>query len=438
MINQDFKLTNQSNSWMRIGKLAKHKEMVFKNLFQHFNVENLRQAFVAIDGTKATGIDLKTKDQYGKDLDNNLQELVNRLHVGSYRPQAKRGVEIPKGNGKTRLIAVGSLEDKLVEWVLAQILNQLYEPLFIETSYGFRPKRNAFQAVKTTFCALFQKKRKYVVDVDIKGFFDTVSHRKMIKMLEKRMSDRKLLSLISRLREVGILTADGLIEKDQGTPQGGIASPILSNIYLHHALDVWFLDNFAKQGGVISRYADDVVFSFTEKEEADRFFNEIKERLAFYNLEMNQEKSNKIDFSPHGGSIFNFLNFTFYWCTDRGSSKKRLRIKTKRERLNKAIVEVNTWLKENRNRYVTDKIWNHIKSILRGHYNYFGLDCNRPKLVHFYYEVNGLLFKWLNRRSQRKSINGAKFKRMLLRNPLPFPPDVRKLKHLIDRGFYVY
>jgi RNA-directed DNA polymerase len=116
MINQDFRLTNQSNSWMRIGKLAKHKEMVFKNLFQHFNVENLRQAFVAIDGTKATGIDLKTKDQYGKDLDSNLQELVNRLHVGSYRPQAKRGVEIPKGNGKTRLIAVGSFEDKLVEW----------------------------------------------------------------------------------------------------------------------------------------------------------------------------------------------------------------------------------------------------------------------------------------------------------------------------------
>ena len=423
---------------MRIGKLAKHKEMVFKNLFQHFNVENLRQAFVAIDGTKATGIDLKTKDQYGKDIDNNLQELVNRLHVGSYRPQAKRGVEIPKGNGKTRLIAVGSFEDKLVEWVLAQILNQLYEPLFIETSYGFRPKKNAFQAVKTTFNALFKKKRKYVVDVDIKGFFDTVSHRKMIKMLEKRISDRKLLSLVSRLLEVGILTADGLIEKDQGTPQGGIASPILSNIYLHNALDVWFLDNFAKQGGVISRYADDVVFSFTEKEEADRFFSEVKERLAFYNLEMNEEKSNKIDFAPKGGKTFNFLNFTFYWSTDRGSSKKRLRIKTKRERLNKAIVEVNTWLKENRNRYVTDKIWNHIKSILRGHYNYFGLDCNRPKLVHFYYEVNGLLYKWLNRRSQRKSISGAKFKRMLLRNPLPFPPDVRKLKHLIDRGFYVY
>lgn len=423
---------------MRIGKLAKNKQIVFNNLFQHFNVENLREAFAAIDGSKAVGIDRVTKEQYGKDLDHNLQELVNRLHIGTYRPQAKRGVEIPKANGKTRLIAVGSFEDKLVEWVLAQILNQLYEPLFIETSYGFRPKRSTFHAVKTTFSALFEKKRKYVVDVDIKGFFDTVSHRKMIKMLEKRINDRKFLGLTSRLLEVGIITDAGLIEKDQGTPQGGVASPILSNIYLHHALDVWFLENFTKQGGVISRYADDVIFSFTTKEEMDRFYDAVKERLGFYNLEINEDKSRKIDFSPKSGNIFHFTGFTFYWGTDRGSAKKRLRVKTKRERLTKAIADANDWLKVNRNRYTTEKIWNHIKSILRGHFNYFGIDCNRPKLVHFYYAVNGLLYKWLNRRSQRKSIAGAKFKRMLLRDPLPVPPDVRKLKHLIDRGIYVY
>jgi RNA-directed DNA polymerase len=438
MTRQDFKLTSQSNSWMRIGKLAKSKDVIFKNIFQHFNVENLRQAFAAIDGSKAVGIDRTTKDQYGEDLDHNLQKLVDRLHIGTYRPQAKRGVEIPKSNGKTRLIAVGSFEDKLVEWVLAQILTQIYEPLFIETSYGFRPKRSAFHAVKTTFCALFKRKRNYVVDIDIKGFFDTVSHRKMIKMLEKRISDRKFLGLTSRLLEVGIMTEAGLIERDEGTPQGSVASPILSNIYLHHVVDVWFMDNFTKQGGVISRYADDVIFSFTEKMEADRFFDSVKERLAVYNLEMNEEKSKKIDFSPKSGNIFHFTNFTFYWSTDRGSLKKRLRIKTKRERLNKAIADVNDWLKENRNRYTTDKVWSHVKSILRGHFNYFGLACNRPKLIHFYYAVNGLLYKWLNRRSQRKSINGAKFKRMLLRNPLPFPPDVRKLKHLIDRGIYVY
>lgn len=423
---------------MRIGKLAKNKELVFNNLFQHFNVENLREAYTAIDGTKAVGIDRITKDQYGKDLDRNLQSLEDRLHVGSYRPQAKRGIEIPKSNGKTRVIAVGSFEDKLVEWVLAQILTQLYEPLFIETSYGFRPKRSTFHAVKTTFLALFNKKRKYVVDIDIKGFFDAVSHRKMIKMLEKRINDRKMLSLISRLLEVGIMTDAGLIEKEQGTPQGGIASPILSNIYLHHALDVWFLENFSKTGGVISRYADDVIFSFKEKEDADRFFVEIQKRLALYNLEVNEEKSKKIDFTPKGGNAFHFTGFTFYWCTDRGSSSKRLRVKTKRERLNKAIADTNEWLKVNRNRYTTDKIWSHIKSILRGHYNYFGLYCNRPKLVHFYYAVNKLVYKWLNRRSQRKSVNGAKYKRMLLRNPLPFPPNVRELKHLIDRGVYVY
>lgn len=433
MTNQDFKLTNQSSSWMRIGKLAKHKDVVFKNIFYHFNVENLRQAYAAIDGSKAVGIDRITKDQYGKDLDNNLQRLVDRLHIGTYRPQAKRGVKIPKASGKTRLIAVGSFEDKLVEWVLAQILTQLYEPLFIETSYGFRPKRSTYHAVKTTFQALFKKKRKFVVDVDIKGFFDTVSHRKMIKMLEKRTSDRKFLSLTSRLLEVGIMTEAGLIERGQGMPQGGVASPILSNIYLHHALDVWFVENFTRKGGVISRYADDVIFSFTERSEMDRFFEEIKKRLAFYNLEINEEKSKKIDFSPRSGNIFNFLGFTFYWGKDRGSVKKRLRVKTKRERLKEAIANTNEWLKVNRNRYTTDKIWSHIKSILRGHYNYFGLYCNRPKLVHFYYEVNRLMYKWLNRRSQRKSINSAKFKRMLLQNPLPFPPDVRKLKHLNDR-----
>jgi RNA-directed DNA polymerase len=438
MTTEEFKLMSQSNSWMRIGKLAKDKGLVFNNLFQHFNVENLSEAFAAIDGSKAVGIDLVTKDQYGKNLQANLQDLVNRLHVGTYRPMAKRGVEIPKENGKTRLIAVGSFEDKLVEWVLAQILTKLYEPIFIETSYGFRPKRSAFDAVKTTFSALFKKKRRFVVDIDIEKFFDTVSHRKMIKMLEKRINDRKLLSLISRLLEVGIMTNNELQEKDEGTPQGGCASPILGNIYLHNALDTWFLENFANQGGVMSRYADDVVFSFKDESIADGFLGKARERLAMFNLKINENKSKKIDFSPRSGNVFHFLNFTFYWSHDRGALKKRLRLKTKKERLHRALSSVNDWLQANRNRYTTAKIWNHIKSLLRGHFNYFGLDCNRPKLCHYYFEVTRLLFKWLNRRSQRKSINGAKFKRMLLRDPLPFPPDVRKLKHLIDRGAYVY
>jgi len=438
MTKKEFRLTSQSNSWSQIGLLAKRKGAVINNMFRHFNTENLREAYHAIDGSKAVGIDRTTKDQYGKNLDDNLQSLVDRLHKGTYRPQVKRGVEIPKANGKTRLIAVAAFEDKLVEWVLAQILTQLYEPLFIETSYGFRPRRSAFHAVKTTFNAIFKKKRNFVVDVDIRSFFDTVSHRKLIKMLEKRINDRKLLSLTARMLAVGVLTQAKMVEKTQGTPQGGIVSPILSNIYLHHALDIWFIENFSREGGIMSRYADDVIFSFTTKEEMDKFFTQVKARLAHFNLEMNEDKSHKIDFTPRGGNVFHFLGFTFYWGKDRGTSKKRLKIKTKRDRLNKAIADVNTWLKENRNRFSTNKIWGRIASILRGHYNYFGLSCNRPKLNHFFFTVRGLLFKWLNRRSQRKSMSGAKFERRLLRYPLPSPPDARKLKHPIDRRIYVH
>jgi group II intron reverse transcriptase/maturase len=439
MTSQEFKLTGQSNSWMQIGLLAKRKDAVINNLFRHVNVENLREAYHTIDGSKAVGIDRITKDQYGKNIDKNLQLLVDRLHIGTYRPQAKRGVEIPKANGKTRLIAIGTFEDKLVEWVLAQILIQLYEPLFIETSYGFRPKRSTHQAIKTIFNSLIKKKRDYVVDIDIKSFFDTVSHRKLIKMLEKRINDNKLLSLVSRLLEVGVLVNGVTTDRQSGTPQGGIVSPILSNIYLHHALDVWFLENYAKAGGVISRYADDVVFVFKTEPEANRFMTEVKDRLLHFNLELNEEKSKKIDFGPRSGNVFHFTGFTFYWGKDRGSHTRRLKVKTQKERLNKSITEMNLWLKENRNKYNLQKIWDMISVKLRGHYNYFGVSCNRPKLVHFYYKVTGLLFKWLNRRSQKRSFIGEKFKRRLLNYPLPRVPDVRKLKHLIDReGFYVY
>lgn len=436
--NQEFKLTSPSNSWMQIGLLAKRKDAVINNLFRHLSIENLREAFHAIDGLKAVGIDQTTKDQYGNDIDVNLQKLVDRLHIGTYRPQVKRGVEIPKANGKTRLIAIGAFEDKLVEWVLNKILTELYEPLFIENSYGFRPKRGTHQAMKTIFDSLFNKKQNYVVDIDIKSFFDTVSHRKLIKMLEKRIQDNKLLGLVSRLLEVGVLVDGITTERQAGTPQGGIVSPILSNIYLHHVLDLWFEENYAKAGGVISRYADDVVLTFKTEEESKRFMTEVKGRFEHFNLELNEDKSKSIDFKPRSGNSFHFTGFTFYWGKDRSRQTRQLKVKTQKERLHKSINDINLWLKENRNKYKLDKIWDMIGSKLRGHFNYFGIDCNRPRLVHFYYAVTSLLFKWLNRRSQKKSFSPEKFKRRLLNNPLPFPPDVRKLKHLKTNRWGMY
>lgn len=433
MTKQDFKLTSQSNSWVQIGLLAKRKGAVINNLFRHLSVENLREAYHAIDGSKAVGIDQTTKDQYGKNIDSNLQSLVDRLHKGTYRPQAKRGVEIPKANGKVRLIAISAFEDKLVEWVLSKMLSELYEPLFIENSFGFRPKRNTHQAVKTIFGSLFNKKQNYVVDIDIKSFFDTVSHRKLIKMLEKRINDNKLLSLVSRFLEVGVLHNGTTNERTAGTPQGGIVSPILSNIYLHHVLDLWFEENYSKAGGVISRYADDVVFTFKTEEDARKFMMEVRKRLAHFNLKLNEDKSAMIDFKPRSGNSFHFTGFTFYWSKDRGSATKRLRVKTQRERLHKSIVDMNLWLKENRNRYGLEKVWIMISSKLRGHYNYFGVYGNGVKLSHFYFATIGMLFKWLNRRSQKTSFSVEKFKRRLRIHPLPLPPPAFKLKPLIDR-----
>lgn len=433
--SQEFKLSSPSNSWMQIRELSQRKAAVINNLFRHMSTENLRQAYHAIDGSKAVGIDKVTKDQYGVNLEDNLRNLVNNLHKGVYRPQIKRGVEIPKANGKTRLIAIGNFEDKLVEWVLANILTELYEPLFIENSYGFRPKRSTHQAIKTIYDSLFKKKQNYIVDIDIKSFFDTVSHRKLIKMLEKRISDNKLLSLVSRLLEVGVLTNGITTERKSGTPQGGIVSPVLSNIYLHHVLDIWFIENYAKTGGVISRYADDVVFTFSTEEESKRFETEVRKRFADFNLEVNEDKSRQIDFKPKSGNIFNFTGFTFYWGNERGRKIKTLKIKTQKDRITKTTNELNLWLKENRNKYNLEKIWQIISSKLRGHYNYFGFAMNRPKLIQFYHHVTKLLFKWLNRRSQKKSFSSERFKLRLMQYPLPFPPNVSKLKQLRNRGW---
>lgn len=429
---EEFKLQVQSNSWMRIGSIAKNKEIVFNNLYHHLNVENLRQAYHAQDGSKAVGINRITKRDYGENLEANLKVLVDRLHKGTYRPWPKRGVQIPKANGSMRPIAVGEFEDKLVEWVLNKILTTVFEPLFIPTSYGFRPRKNTLDAVKTAFCSLFQKKQECVVDIDLRSFFDTVSHRKLIKMIAKRVSDRRVLSLVARFLKAGVLWDERLEISDNGTPQGGVVSPTLANIYLHYALDTWFLENFTKQGGVISRYADDVVFTFRSEQEGKRFMTDVKNRLAFYGLQINEDKSGMILFKPRSGNIFNFVGFTFYWGTDRSSRSKRLRIKTEKKRLYKAINNFTLWIKTNRNKLKLSEIWEQAAAKLRGHYNYFGVYCNRPKLTHFYHAVIGLLFKWLNRRSQKKSYSWERFAAKLRQQPLPQPPPVVALKRLVN------
>lgn len=434
-----FRLEIESNSWLRIGLSAKDLKKQFNNLFCHFTVENLREAFRALDGNKAAGISGMTKRDYARKLDENLASLENRLHKGTYRPMPKKRTYIPKANGKMRPLAISEFEDKLVEWVLAKILSSVYEPLFIRNSFGFRPKRSAQDAIKAAYLSLKDDKRQHVVEIDLASFFDTVSHRKLIKLLQLRITDPRVQSLVSRFLTAGIMEEEGkLLSPDAGTPQGGIMSPVLANVFLHYALDEWFLKNYASKGAIIVRYADDAVFIFEKEEQAGTFRQALKARLESFDLKLNEDKSGLIRFGKTTGNVFHFLGFTFYWGKDHAATRRSLKVKTEMNKLGKKIQEYTDWIKSHRAKLTTDEIWDKTAAKLRGHYNYYGVHTNRPKLNHFYYSIIGSLFKWLNRRSQRKSFTWVRFGRRLRYRPLPQPPPVAALKPLIDRRIYAH
>jgi RNA-directed DNA polymerase len=435
----EFKLELQSNSWLRIGLSAKDTGKVFTNLFCHFTVANLREAFHAQDGSKAVGIDGITKNDYGRNLGANLESLVTRLHKGTYRPLPKRERLIPKANGKERPIAISAFEDKLVEWLLAKLLSSVYEPLFIRNSFGFRPKRSAHDAIKAAFLSLKDDKRPHVVEIDLASFFDTLPHRKLMKLVGARIKDPRIHGLIARFLKAGALEQTGSLSiRETGTPQGSIMSPVLANVFLHYALDEWFLKNYASQGAIIVRYADDAVFIFADQAKAENFRRQLKIRLNGFGLSLNEDKSGIIQFGKRQGNVFHFAGFTFYWGKDYQASRRSLKVKTEKMRLVKKIQEFQDWIKSERSKHKLDDLWETAAAKLRGHYNYYGVHTNRPKLNHFYFAALGSLFKWLNRRSQRKSFTWERFARRLRHKPLPQPPMVSALKPLIDRRMYAY
>lgn len=396
---------------------------------------NLREAFHALDGSKAVGIDGITKRDYARNLESNLDELVTRLHRGTYRPLPKKGVLIPKANGKMRPIAISSLEDKLVEWVLAKILSSIYEHRFIANSFGFRSKRSAHDAIKATYVGLQDDKRPYVVEIDLASFFDTVSHRKLMRLVGLSITDRRIHSLIARFLKAGVLEQDGNLKlSETGTPQGSIMSPVLANVFLHYVLDTWFLKEYGgSQGGSIVRYADDAIFIFAKEEQAVEFRKALKTRLEKYGLALNEDKSGIISFGKNQGNVFHFLGFTFFWSKGHASTRRKLGVKTAKTTLFNKIQSYQEWIKTNRSRKELSELWRLTEAKLRGHYNYYGVQTNRPKLNHFYYAVVGSLFHWLNRRSQRKSFTWELFARRLRNHPLPTPPLVESLVQLEQR-----
>lgn len=410
--------------WSRISLRAQDGSSVFSNIQTHVNVDSLKEAFKALNGLKALGVDGISKSVYGKNLEENLAELARKIQCGSYRPSPKREVLIPKANGKTRPIAIACFEDKLVDWVVGKILSTIYEPMFITNSFGYRPNKSANGAIKACYYSLFKNRRNHVLEIDFSNFFNTIPHDKLMRILKKKITDESFKRLIGRFLTSDILSHTGeLLPSEIGTPQGSIMSPILANIYLNEVVDQWFKKNHSSYNNVMVRYADDAVFFFKDEDSCKSFRDALGKRVENFGLALNEEKTRTINLSKSENNQLDFLGLTIYWGEQ--GSRRILKIKTEKKKLKRGIEEFDWWIKKCRNTMKLQDLWKLAKSKIRGHVNYYGYQGNQLKLSHFIFKAIGSLFKWLNRRSQKRSYNWEGFKERLKNFPL-----IAELKHL--------
>lgn len=408
---------------------TERSEEKMTHLMHHLNLHNLRRAFRELDGSKASGIDQVTKQEYGAGLEENIFALCDEIQRGGWRPRPSREVLIPKPQGGIRPLAIGCLEDKIVQTLCAKILEAIFEPSFHRHSYGFRYKRSAHQAIAELHQQIrYRSDNCVVVEMDIEKFFNSMNHEKLMGVIEQRIKDAHFLRLIRRQLRNSILNVEGEIRtNDIGAPQGSPLSPVLANIYLNSVLDQWFEENWSSKGEIV-RYADDAVFVFSSQEDAQNFRFSLEERLRDEGgLKLNADKSALVKFDRHNpkGDV-SFLGFVLYW----GRYKNKpgvLKVKTAPKRVAQCIQRFKDWIKAERHRHTTAKLWALAASKLQGHYNYYGVSCNRPKLRYFYWCCIDLLYKWLNRRSQKRSWSWAGFMHRLHNNPLPQPPAESEL-----------
>lgn len=409
----------------------------FGDLYRHLNQESLRASFALLRKEAASGVDGITYEEYGKNLDANLDRLVERLKSKSYHARLVRRKYIPKGNGKLRPLGIPVLEDKLLQSAVTQILLAIYEAEFLPCSYGYRPGRGPHDAVRELTDELHWGKHNFVVEADIKGFFDHLQHDKLLEMLEQRVNDGALLRLIRKWLKAGILEEDGrVVHPVLGTPQGGVISPVLANVYLHHVLDVWFEQQVRKANrgqSRLFRFADDFVACFEYRHEAAAFERALKERLAQYGLEVAPDKTKTLRFGRNGGPYngrFDFLGFEFRWEPDR-KGRPTVKRRTARKKLQGAVQRMGEWLRRDRH----EKLPGLMKTLgakLRGHWNYYGVIGNSQSLNQYYYLTSKLLYKWLNRRSQKRSCTWRGLIRLLIRYQVPRPKIVEQSHQVIE------
>ena len=412
-------------------KASKDKHHRFGDLYRWLNQDVLRVCFWRLRKDAASGVDGVTYEEYERDLESNLADLAGRLKRKAYRARMVRRKYIPKAPGKLRPLGIPVLEDKLLQMAVTQILLAIYEMDFLPCSYGYRPRTGAQEAVRDLTDELQWKGHQFVVEADIKGFFDNLRWEWLEKMLAQRINDEALMNLIRKWLRAGILEEDGkVIHPQTGTPQGGVVSPALSNIYLHYVLDLWFERVVQpKQRGRsrMIRYADDYVACFEYRHEAEAFEKEMKERLSKFGLEVAADKTKMLRFGSNGGKYngrFDFLGFEFYWEPDR-KGIPRVKRRTATKKLRAGILKMTEWVKKHRHQKLR-RTMKTLKAKLQGTWNYYGIIGNHRRMQLFYDTTCRTLHKWLNRRSQRKSMTWPTFKRMLERFQVPRPRIVEK------------
>jgi RNA-directed DNA polymerase len=390
------------------------------------NEMNLHDSWKYLNKNASYGIDRMSAKEYETNLKTNIKELVERLKRKGYRTKLVRRKYIPKSNGNLRPLGIPATEDKLVQVAVTRILSAINEQDFISDSYGYRIGRSAKMAIKELHYQLQYGWFGYVVEADIKSFFENIDHNWLIKMLEERINDKAFIGIISKWLKAGIMEPDKMvIHPATGTPQGGVVSPVLANIYLHYVIDLWFekkVKQKSKGRVYLCRYADDFVCLFQLKEDAEKYYQELPKRLEKFGLKITEEKTRIISFSKHRmeeNSRFDFLGFEFRWGIGK-MGKPQIKRRTSREKFRKSLVNFKEWCKENRKLKVSDLI-SKLNKKLRGYYEYYGIIGNSKSLRKFYRNVERILKKWLNRRSQRKSYTWKGYKRMLNYYPLLEP-----------------
>ena len=430
----------------RVRQAAKDdKKLRFTALLHHiYNLETLRMAYLSLKKEAAPGVDGETWRHYGETLEQNLQDLSHRLKRGAYRAKPVRRVYIPKADGRQRPLGVTTLEDKIVQRATVEVVNAIYETDFLGFSYGFRPGRSQHQALDALYTGLLTRKVNWVLDLDIRSFFDGISHEWLVKFLEHRIADRRVVRLIQKWLNAGVLEDGKRIRVEEGTPQGGSASPLLANVYLHYVFDLWgqaWRRKNAHGDMIVVRFADDIVLGFQEKADADQFRAELAERMRKFNLELHPEKTRLLEFGPYAidnrkwrgegkPETFNFLGFTHICVKKRSNGMYTVLRQTIRKRLQAKLNEVKAELRRRMHEPIPEQgKW--LQAVVGGHIRYYGVPMNRPALALFRFQVAWLWHRTLSRRSQRGRVLWDRMRRLNTRwLPLPrvcHPYPLRRL-----------